>query len=120
MMTYSEVLAAIFESGAWITHDSKLVNLESLEVENDTSNAMHVLGNLHPCQPVDLDASMERNTWMDQIKEAVAQLVSTIDTDHVKSKNQDKEDISDFQKQLVLLNLKGAKTSTNAQNAQVE
>ena len=35
---------------------------------------------------------------MNQSKEAVAQLVSTIDTDHVKSENQDKEDILDCQK----------------------
>ena len=57
---------------------------------------------------------------MDQNKAAMAQLVSTIDTDHVKSKNQDKEGIPDDPKPLILLNLNGAKTSTNAQNAQVE
>ena len=45
---------------------------------------------------------------MEQNKEFVAPLLSTIDTDHVKSKNQDKEGIPD-----------GVKTSTNAQNAQV-
>ena len=120
MMTCSEVLAAKFESGTWIIFDSKLLNLENLEVENDTSNAIYILGHLYPCQPVDLDASMERNTWMNQNKEAVAQLVLTIDTDHVKSKNQDKEDIPDYQKPLVLLNLNRVTTSTNAQNAQVE
>ena len=91
IVTYSEVLAANFDSGTWIIYDSKLLNLESLEVENDTINAVRILGNLCRRQPVDPDASMERNTWMDQNKEAVAQLVSTIDTDHVKSKNQDKE-----------------------------
>ena len=52
---------------------------------------------------------MERNTWMDQNKEVVAQIVSTIDTDHVKSKNQDKESIHDYQKPLILLNLNGVK-----------
>ena len=38
----------------------------------------------------------------------MAQLVSTIDTDHVKSKNQDKESIPDDPKPLILLNLNGA------------
>ena len=57
---------------------------------------------------------------MDQNREVVAQLVSTIDTDHVKSKNWDKEGIPDDPKPLILLNLNGVKTSTNAQNAQVE
>ena len=116
MMTYSKVLAANFESGTWIIYDSKLLNLERLEVENDTSNAVHLLRNLYPRQPIDLDASMERNTWMDQNKAAMAQLVSTIDIDHVKSKNQDKEGISDDQKPLILLNLNGVETSTHAQN----
>ena len=41
---------------------------------------------------------MERDTWKDQNKAATAQLVSTIDIDHVKSKNQDKEGIPDDQK----------------------
>ena len=90
--------------------DSKLLNLESLKVENDTGNAIHILGNLHPHQPVDLDASMERNTRMDQDKGIVVQLVSTIDTDHVKSKNQDTEGIPDDQKPLILLNLDGVET----------
>ena len=79
--------------------------LENLEVENDTSNAIHTLGNFYPRQPVDPDASMERSTWMDQNKEAVAQLVKIVDTDHVKSKNQDKEGILDFQLPLFLLKL---------------
>ena len=58
---------------------------------------------------------------MDQnSKAAVAQLVSTIVTDQVKSKNQDKEWITDGQKPLILLNLSGVKTSTSAQSAQVE
>ena len=118
MMTYSDVLAANFESGTWIIYDSKLLNLESLEV--DTSNAIHILGNLYPRQPVDRDVSMERNTWMDQNKAAMVQLVSTIDTDHVISKNQDREGILDDQKPLIMLILNEVKTSTNAQNAQVE
>ena len=40
---------------------------------------------------------------MDEKKEAAAQLVSTIDTDHVNSK----ESILDYQKPLILLNLNG-------------
>ena len=120
MMTHSAVLAANFESGTWISHDSKLLNLECLEVENDTGNAIHIHRNLHSRQSVDPDASMERDTWMDQNKAAVAQLVSTIDIDHVKSKNQDNEGIPDDQKLLILLNLNGVETSTNAQKAQVE
>ena len=64
-----------------------MLNLESVEVENDTNNAMHILRNLYPRQPVDPDASMERSTLMDQNKGIVAQLVSTLGTDHVKSKN---------------------------------
>ena len=109
--------AANFESVTWIICDSKLLNLENLEVENDTSNAVDILRILYPCQPVDLDASMERDTWMDQNKEVVAQLVSTIGTDHVKSKNQDKDGIPDDQKPLILLNLSGVRTATKAQNA---
>ena len=57
---------------------------------------------------------------MDQNKGIVAQLVSTIGTDHVKSKNQEKEGILDDQTPLIFLNLSGVNTSTNAQNAQVE
>ena len=119
-MTDSEVLVANLESGTWIIYDRMLLNLESLEVENDTSNATHILGNLYPRQPVDPYASMERNTWMDQNKAAMAQLVSTIDTDHVNSMNEDKEGILDYQKPLIFLNLNGVKTSTNAQNAPAE
>ena len=100
----SEVLAAYFESGTWIIHDSKLLILKSLEVGNDTSNAMHILGNLVPRQPADPDASMERNTLVDQNKGVVAQLITTIDTDHVKSKNRDKEGGPDDQRPLILLN----------------
>ena len=58
-------------------------------------------------QLIDPDASMEEYTWMDQNQAAMAQLVSTIDIDHVKSKNQDKEGILDDQKPLILLNLNG-------------
>ena len=65
MMTYSKVLAAHVDSGTWINYDSKLLNLEHLKVENDASNAIHILRNLYPRQPVERDASMERNTWMD-------------------------------------------------------
>ena len=118
------------ESGTWIIHDSKLLNLEepgvedpnleNLEVENYTSNKTDILGNPHPCRPVDPDASMARDTWMDQKKEVAAQLVSTIDTDNVKFQKEDKEDIPQYQKPLISLNLNGVKTSTNAQNAQVE
>ena len=57
---------------------------------------------------------------MDQNEGIVAQLVSTIGTYHAKSKNQDKEAILDDQKPLILLNLDGVNTSTNAQNAEVE
>ena len=119
-MTNSEVLAANFESGTWIIHDNKLLNLENLDVENDTSNAIHILRNLYTRRSVYPDASMERNTWMNQNKATTAQLVWTIDIDHVKSKNQDKESILDDQKPPILLNLNGVVTSTNAQNAQVE
>ena len=111
-----KVFAANFESGTWIIYDSKLYNLENLELENDTHPQKH-----QKRQPVDPDASIERDTWMDQnSKAAVAQLVSTIVTDHVKSKNQVKEWITDGQKPLILLNLSGVKTSTSAQSAQVE
>ena len=36
-----------------VIYDSKLLNLENLEVENDSGNAMHILGSLHPRRPVD-------------------------------------------------------------------
>ena len=98
LTTYSEVWAANFESGTWIIYDSKLLNLEILKIENDTSNAIRILGNIHPRQPDNPDASMESHTWMNQNKEAVAQLVSTTDTDHVKSESQDKESIPNYQK----------------------
>ena len=120
MMIYSEVLAANFESGIWTIYDSKLLNLEHLEIKQDTSNATHILTNLYPRQPVDPDASMERNIWMDQNKEIVAQLVSAVETDHVKSMNQDKEVILDDQKPLILLTSNGVSASTNAHDAQVE
>ena len=120
MIIYSEVLAANFEPGICILCDSNLLNLENLEVENDTSKAMHTLGNLYPRQPVDPDASMMKNTWTDQNNACMAQFVSTIETDHVKSKNQDKEGILDDLHPLILLNRSGVKPSTNAQNAQVE
>ena len=85
-------------------YDIKLLNME----------------NLYPRQSVDPDASMERDTWMNQNLATTAQIVWTIDIDHVKFKNQDKEVILDDQKPLILLNLNGVETSTNAQNAQVE
>ena len=107
MMTYSEIVATNFESGAWIIYGRKLSNLEEPKVEY----SIHVN---HP------DASMERATWMDQNKEVAAQLVSTIDTDNVKSKNQDKGDVPVCRKPLIVSNLNGVETSTNAQNAQVE
>ena len=46
--------------------------------------------------------------------------VSTIDTDGVKSKNQDKQGIPPKQKQQTLFNLNRVETSTNVQHAQVE
>ena len=104
-MAYSEVFLAVhFESDTWIIHDSKLLNLE---VENYTSNVIHILENHYPRQPVDPDASMERNTWMDQNKAAMAQLVSTIDIDHLKFKTLDTDGILDDQKPLILFNLNG-------------
>ena len=108
-----------FESGTWIIYDSKLLNLENLEVESDTSDAIHIVRNLCPGQTVDPNASVERNTRMDQNKEALAQLVSTVDIDHVKSKNQE-EGILDEHKPLILLKSDGVETSTTAQDAQVE
>ena len=66
-----------------VAYGSKLLNLESF----------------YPCQPVDLNASMKKDMWMDQNNEAMAKCVSTTDTDYVKAKS---------------LN------STNAQDAQVE
>ena len=57
---------------------------------------------------------------MDENKKVVAQLVSTIDIDNVQSENQDKEDIPEVQKPVILLNLSKVKTSTKAQTAQVE
>ena len=50
---------------------------------------------------------------MDLYNEVVAQLVSTIDTDDVKSRNQDKEDIPGYQEPVILLNFDGVKASTN-------
>jgi len=41
-------------------------------------NAPDNLGNPYPCQPVDLDASVERDTWVDQNKDAVAQQAALI------------------------------------------
>ena len=116
----TEVLAANFESGTWIIHDNKLMNLQNLQVENDTSNAIHILETSTSRPSFDQDASIERDTSMDQNKAAMAQLVSTVDIDHVKSKKKDKESIPDDHKPLILLNWNEIKTSTNAQNAQVE
>ena len=66
MMTYLKILTANFESFTWIIFDSKLLHLKNDEIENDTNNAMYIFGNLHPRQSVDLDASMERDTWKDR------------------------------------------------------
>ena len=41
-------------------------------------NAPDNLGNPYPCQPVDLDAPVERDTWMDQNKEVVAQQAASV------------------------------------------
>ena len=46
--------------------------------------------------------------------------VATVDTNRVKSKNQDEKGVSEYQKLLILLNFYGVETSTNAQNVQVE
>ena len=72
MMTNSEVLVSNFESGAWVIYEIKVFNLEEpkvenpnledLEVENDTSNAIHILRNHYSRQSVDPDASMERDS----------------------------------------------------------
>ena len=62
MMIFSEVLATTFASGTWIIYGSELLNLENLEVENDTSDAIRIFGNLCPRQSVDPNASMERNS----------------------------------------------------------
>ena len=47
-------------------------------------------------------------------------LVATVDTESVKSKDQDEKNVPEHQKQLIFLNLNGVEPSTNAQNAQVE
>ena len=54
-----------------IAYGSKLLNLESF----------------NPCQPVELNASMKKDTWMDQNNETVAQCLSTTNTEHVKAKS---------------------------------
>ena len=56
-----------------IAYDSKLLNLESF----------------YPCQPVDLNASMKKDTWMDQNNEAMAQCLSI--TDHRSRESQESE-----------------------------
>ena len=78
-MTYSEILAANFEStgmnetqstgeGSCIEPDTCRIledpkvenpNLKNLEVENFTSNALDIIGNLYPCQPIDADTLAE-------------------------------------------------------------
>ena len=93
-MTYSEVLAANFESGTWIMYDSKLLSLE----------------NLYPRQSVDPDASMERDTWMNRTK----QLRRSLSGQSISITRNPRPEA------LILLNLNGVETSTNAQNAQVE
>ena len=119
-LTFSEVFAANVESGTWIVYDSKLLNLENLEVENDTGNATQILRNLQSRQSVDPDSSMERTHVWTRTQQLGRSLSRQIDNDHVNSKNQDKEVILDHQKPPVLLSLNGVESSTNAQNAQVE
>ena len=118
MVTHSDILAAncestwlnetqsadeasFFESGTWTTHDSKLSTLDRRNIENP---------NLKNLEVEDCTSANDLGRIF----------VSTIDTDIVKSKSQDKEDVPDHQKQLTLLNLSGGETSTNAQDAQVE
>ena len=49
---------------------------------------------------------MERDPWMDQNKKVIAQLVSTIDTDNVKSPKQDKRDIPEYRKPLIFFGIR--------------
>ena len=86
------------ESGTWITYDSKLSSLEKPNIELPNRKNLEVEDDVSANDPGRI-------------------FVSTIDTDDVKSKNQDKEDVPENQKQLTL---DGVETSTNAQNAQVE
>ena len=107
-MTYSEILAAncdstwmnetrsagkgsFFESGSWITDDSKLSNLEEPKAENPNLKNLEV----------------EDDTSANDLGRIFA---STIDTDNVKSQSQVEEDVPDNQKQLTLLNLNGVET----------
>ena len=46
--------------------------------------------------------------------------VATVDTNRVKSEDQDKEGVLELQKHVILLNLDGVETSMNAHEAQVE
>ena len=47
-------------------------------------------------------------------------VVATVDTNRVKSEDQDKEGVLEEQKHLIFLNLDGVETSMNAHDAQVE
>ena len=103
MMTHSEVLAATSECGTWIIYVSKLLNLEHLEVENDQQRHAHLQKPLSTS--ISRSGRFDGEEYMDGPEQSsYGQLVSTIDTDHVKSKNQDKEGIPGYQKPLILLN----------------
>ena len=78
-----------FESGTWITFDGKLSNLEKPKIENPNLENLEV-------------EDYTRANDLGRI------FVSTIDTDNVKSKNQNKEGVPVYQKPLtLLLNLNG-------------
>ena len=50
----------------------------------------------------------------------LGRIVATVDTNRVKSEDQDKEGDLELQKHLILLNLDGVETSMNEHEAQVE
>ena len=84
--TQSAGEGSFFESGSWITDDSKLSNLEEPKVENPNLKNLEV----------------EDDTSANDLGRIFA---STTDTDNVKSQSQVEEDVPDYQKQLTLLNL---------------
>ena len=101
MMVYSEILEAsceftwmnetqsagegsCIEAGIWITCASKPANLKQSKFENPNLDNLEV----------------EDNTSANDLGRI---FVSTIDTDNVKSKNQDKEDILENQKWPIFL-----------------